>query len=279
LNILTKISVILVVVVGLFLSVVLVSHVTTTPNWKSLYQSEQLRSEGHQTQAMNTALALYRAQKNYEALRAELTSVRSSDGEAIKNKDIAFKDLQTAKAQTDANLSAFKAELTNLQTLLTVTHDEAVSKEKIITDMREVVKRLNEENLAMGKQVNQLSSEAVRYVQLVRIKDITIQDLQEQLTRQQEPKVPGKPAETASDDNVKIEGQITAAAGNTASINVGSSKGIKKGMRLVVYRDNNNSVQVLGHLRISDVDLSESAGIVEGSVGVRQGDRVTTSVK
>jgi hypothetical protein len=39
-------------------------------------------------------------------------------------------------------------------------------------------------------------------------------------------------------------------------------------------------VQILGYLKISDVDLSESGGVIVNRQGqVKQGDLVTTSVK
>ena len=86
-----------------------------------------------------------------------------------------------------------------------------------------------------------------------------------------------KPVAVASDDNVKVEGQVTGVNGDIASINVGSTKGIKKGMTLVVYRDRGNAVSFLAHLQITNADLSESAGIVvnrDPAVRIVQGDQV-----
>ena len=57
-----------------------------------------------------------------------------------------------------------------------------------------------------------------------------------------------------------------------ASINIGSAKGIKKGMRLIVFREDN----FVAHLQIELVDLNNAAGVI---VNKRLEPRKTDKVK
>ena len=63
-----------------------------------------------------------------------------------------------------------------------------------------------------------------------------------------------------------------------ASINIGSVKGIAKDMTLFIYRGD----QFIAHLRIIDVDDSESTGQVfdpREEATPQDGDKVTTSLR
>lgn len=279
-NILTKISVVLVVVLALFLSVVFVSYVSTSQDWKAKAGSKQLEAESYSTQAQNMALAAYRAQRNYEKAQDALNALRGESGKQITAKDEQIKAIQVDLLKAKADFDGLKARLDALGTNLTVAQGEAASKEKVIAEMRESLKKLNDESIAMAKMNNQLIGERDRSNVLNRSYQVTIQEQQEQIAKlieQQNQPAPGKPGPAASEDAPKVDGTVTATKGNTASINIGSAKGIKKDMRLIVYRDSRNGVEVVGHLMVTDVDLTESAGIVDGAI--RQGDLVTTSVK
>ena len=71
-----------------------------------------------------------------------------------------------------------------------------------------------------------------------------------------------------------INGTLTAVtADNLASINIGSANGVKRGMEMVIMR----SSELVGYLRIEEVDLNASAGIiVEKLLTPAQGDKVVT---
>ena len=65
---------------------------------------------------------------------------------------------------------------------------------------------------------------------------------------------------------------ILAVKEGIASINAGSAKGIRSGMRLVVYR----GAQFVGYLKIIEVEAQEAAGLmVDTAVQAQQGDKVT----
>ena len=279
-NILTKISVVLVVVLGLFMGVVLINVATLIPNYKTAYTNEQIKNEQANTLAMNSMLALRNLQIKLDDVSKELATLKLTDAGTIATKDNAIRTLQTEKAELTAQAGGFNDALLKLQANLAVAQAESATKEKIITEQMARIKELVTENQEVAKVDADHVSAIGRLENVIRANEVTIQDLKEQVLHILEAKNEAGKTGTAFGEGPKIEGQITAASGNTASINIGSAKGIKKGMKLLVYRDNKTSVQVLGYLQISDVDLSESGGVIVDRTGdVKQGDLVTTNVK
>ena len=278
-NILTKISVVLVVVLGLFMGVVLINVATLIPNYKQAYTNEQNKNEQSNTLAMNTMLALRNAQIQLDDVNKKLATLTLADAGTLAARDKTISDLEADKAKLAVQVDGFKDALTTLGANLTVAQAESTAKEKIIADQSARQKELIAENQQLTKVGAEQLSAIGRLEQVIRANDVTIQDYKEQLLKKNQP-TPGKPAETASGDLQKIDGQITATSGNAASINIGSAKGIKPGMKLIVYRETRNTSQILGYLQISDVDLSESGGVIVDRQGdVKQGDLVTTKVK
>ncbi len=278
-NILTKISVVLVVVLGLFMGVVLINVATLIPNYKVAWTNEQNKNEQSNTLAMNTMLALRSAQIQLDDVNKKLATLTLADAGALAARDKTIRDLENDKAKLAVQIDGFKDALATLGANLTVAQAESTAKDKIIADYATRQKDLVAENQQLSKVGAEQLSAIGRLEQVIRANDVTIQDYKEQLEKKNQPAT-GKPVATGTEEGQKIDGQITAASGNTASVNIGSAKGIKKGMRLIVYRDNRNTVQILGYLQISDVDLSESGGVIVDRQGdVKQGDFVTTSVK
>ncbi len=282
-NILTKISVVLVVVLGLFMGVVLINVATLLPNYKAAFLNEQNKNEQSNTLAMNTMLALRNTQIKLDEVSKELAALKLTDAGTLASRDKTIGDLEGEKAKLAAQVDGFNVALAKLQGNLTVAMAESVAKEKIIAEQDARNKELVTENQRISTLDAEHMSAIARLEQVVRADGVTMQDLKEQLLQALERKNQvangGRPGEVIA-EGAKVDGQITAVNGDTASINIGSTKGIKKDMRLIVYRDNKTSVQILGYLKISDVDLSESGGVIVNRTGeVKQGDLVTTSVK
>ena len=73
----------------------------------------------------------------------------------------------------------------------------------------------------------------------------------------------------------KISGTVTAISDNLASVNVGSAHGVKKGMKLILFRGD----QFVGHLKVEQVRINECAGMVMNKqLDPMQGDRVTSDL-
>jgi hypothetical protein len=265
------------------MGVVLINVATLLPNYKAAFLNEQNKNEQSNTLAMNTMLALRNTQIKLDEVSKELAALKLTDAGTLASRDKTIGDLEGEKAKLAAQVDGFNVALAKLQGNLTVAMAESVAKEKIIAEQDARNKELVTENQRISTLDAEHMSAIARLEQVVRADGVTMQDLKEQLLQALERKNQvangGRPGEVIA-EGAKVDGQITAVNGDTASINIGSTKGIKKDMRLIVYRDNKTSVQILGYLKISDVDLSESGGVIVNRTGeVKQGDLVTTSVK
>ncbi len=277
-NILTKISVVLLLVLALFASGVFISASVVPDNWRKSYQDEHARYEEAYTMAGSALLALRNVQLERDKTAQQLALLKQSSDASADQQAQAIADANTKLAAETAKVNAFTTSLTKLEADVRRAQDSADIKDKIITDVRAQLDQLNKQNTALLAQVNQGEGENDRLKKLVESLQVALQDLKEQLLKAMDKNQPSeKPVAVASDDNVKVEGQVTGVNGDIASINVGSTKGIKKGMTLVVYRDRGNAVSFLAHLQITNADLSESAGIVvdrDPAVRIVQGDQV-----
>ncbi|MFP4054423.1 MAG: hypothetical protein ACLFV7_11245, partial [Phycisphaerae bacterium] len=68
---------------------------------------------------------------------------------------------------------------------------------------------------------------------------------------------------------------VTSVKDNVVAINAGSDAEVKKGMRLVIYRDN----QFVGYLKVQQVSDNSAAGVIENAQrNVTVGDSVTAAL-
>jgi len=72
-----------------------------------------------------------------------------------------------------------------------------------------------------------------------------------------------------------ITGTVDSVRGDLVGINIGAAKGIKPGMKLIVYRGTN----FVAHLRVQEVDVNQAAGVLtDKQLDPMPGDKVTTSL-
>ena len=266
-NILTKISVVLVVVLGLFMGVVLINVATLIPNYKVAWTNEQNKNEQSNTLAMNTMLALRSAdpvgRREQEAGDPHARGRRRpgrpgqdhpGPGERQGETGRSDRRLQGCpghpRRQPDGGPGRIHGQGQDHRRLCHAAEGPGRGEPAAQQGRRRAALRHRAPGAGHPRQ---------------RRDDPGLQGAG---SRRRNQPATGKPVATGTEEGQKIDGQITAASGNTASVNIGSAKGIKKGMRLIVYRDNRNTVQILGYLQISDVDLSESGGVIVD----RQGD-------
>ena len=94
-------------------------------------------------------------------------------------------------------------------------------------------------------------------------------DLREQVEKLSEPWA--KIAEKSDAPAANIRGRVTAVQGDAMSVNIGSAQGVHAGMVLVIHRKD----QLVGYLRIEEVDVDQSAGVIEKKqVAPKRGDTV-----
>ena len=274
-NILTKISVVILLVLVLVASTVFINMAVVSPNWKYYYDQEKLRAAYNAQNARLQQLALLRVEqerKDAERRRDELAAQVAK--------------LQQEKLPTPAELPG---KLDQFETSLKeqVAVNDAMNKrnELLVGQLDDKRKKIDEleTNLRDARlEMVQTQRKLERSERVVQALQRQLQDRDErirelELTMQRGPvtAAPGGTVATSAGVLPRVEGAITAVRGDLASINIGAAQGIKQGMKLYIYRD----ARFVGYLRVMEVQDGEAAGeIVDRQVDPIPGDKVTNDL-
>lgn len=286
-NILTKICVVLLAIFSVGGGVVFSRQAMVERNWLDAYERQKQAKALAEVDAANANRALSRAQIDITDLRAKLTQTSGKlqeENNSLKGQ-IDQKNIMIGKLED--NNSRFATQLESLRTLV----QQIESRRKLLTDQLKALDakydKVQAEYTAtqnsLAEALAQIDRDAgeirVRREQLVQ-REEEVKALEERL------QLLGGAAAAAAEDGpatpvavTTLVGTITAVqADGLASINIGRVKGVRKGMKMYVYRGSD----FVGHLRIDEVDDDESAGVlfdVREGMRVRQGDKVTTSLR
>jgi chromosome segregation ATPase len=187
--------------------------------------------------------------------------------------------------QRNAAMEQQNAAMLKTQQSLQEANDNAVAALKGEVEMRrrtgELVRKLEsqlESARARNRQLEEALSERQARIQRLEVQlRHRIEQIQQQ--RLEDPPGPaGRQDRPEGDDGgkadvtKKITGQVTAVRDDLASVNVGSSSGVKKGMRLIVYRGE----AFVGYLDVEVVESRKAAGYLRTTKLIPQaGDKVT----
>lgn len=280
-NILTKISVVVLLVLALFSSAVFISSAVIPDNYRTAWQNEQKKAELANQYAMNSMLALRRAQMALDKATGDLTSSRDESATQIRELTSKINDLTTKNGELNSQISVFGGEVTKLGAILKSEQEQRQAADELAKKLREELGQAHKEVAALTNQLQESLAVTGRMETTIRSYQVTIQDQKEQIERLISERGGKAVAEQGgvTDGTVspaKITGKINGIQGDVASINVGSAKGIRPGMTLLIIRGD----KLLAHLRIQQVDDSEAAGVIyDRQAEVQVGDVATTSVK
>ena len=287
-NILTKICVVLLALLTVGGGVIFSRKAMVDPNWMDAYEKEKQAKILAEVDAANANRALSRAQIDITDLRAKLTQTSGKLQEDINSLKGQIDQKDQLIGKLEDNKSVFLTELEGLRTLV----QQVELRRKLLADQlkaldakydkvqAEYTATQNSLAEALAQIDRDAGEERVLREQLVQ-REEEIKTLEERLQL-----LGGAEAAAAEDtpaaDPVAVTtlvGTITAVqADGLASINIGRVKGVRKGMKMYVYRGSD----FVGHLRIDEVDDDESAGVlfdVREGMRVQQGDKVTTSLQ
>lgn len=280
-SILTKISVVILVVASIVASVVFTSLATVSPNWKQAFERERQaygRLDGRSQEYMAETVQL---RKQLGDATADFDTKYGSVLDKADLVDARSRQLELQNEKHVDNRAIVAAQLTELQqiskryytTLVQYRKERDAARETLAT--RTQTTNSVTDLLAHAESVNEqlqlnlkgaLEAVAELQAQLAQ-KDETIGELR---------KSGGKLAKDTGDvytGGDAITGTITAVDDQLVAINVGSANGIKKSMKLIVYRGG----QFVGHIRIQQVKLSEAVGLViDKKMNPQPGDKATT---
>lgn len=274
-SILTKISVVILVVLVLLAVPVFITKATVDPSYRQLAEEQKREIQAlSQTARMQNA-ALQVAQR-------ERDDARTATSETAAQKQARIDQLEVENSSLKQTVNQLKNDVTGISGTLAQMKvaDEANlarTKEleaKLAAAIAEADK-LQKESISLNTLLKQAQADKDNWEQLVRVRDETIHQLEEELERRA---AAGATAAAAESPTIaaQVVGTVTAVRGDYASINLGSAKGIKQGMQLVVYRGS----EYVAHLRVEEVEVQQAAGVITDRRGaVQQGDKVANKLE
>lgn len=284
-SILTKISIVLLVVLVPVACVVFIQLASRLPVCLDGLDRQGKELESVKQGNRHLQLALQRAQdqgKRYAAGRQAAVADKRTVQEALQAQ---INGLVVDKLSMAANLAGLTA--------ANQAHGEGLKMEIARGDRLEAqLTKFRERTNKLKVQVNELDTALVdRKVAIARL-ERTVQKFREDIADGEKEiahllarlAAHGRPVDAATGEAATgvgpdvplIQGTITAIEDDVASINIGAAKGIKKGMKLIVFRDDN----FVAYLQIELVDLNSAAGvIVSKRLEPRPNDKVKTKTR
>ena len=296
-SILTKVSVVVLLVLILLACPVFITQATVHPNYRIAFEKEVLRAQINELAARHAQLAEKRALKLYtdaedkartqidqstvqiNALQAQLNTEKLEKTNLANRIDT----LNVTAADLQKNLEAAVAQNKALDAQLNGTADQKGA--------RQIIAVLQEELRKTEALLQTAQADVERVTRIWKVKDEDIANLRAEVTdlnlkiedirrNQIAGAAGGQPGVTPAADikpAVDVTGTVIAVREpDLASINIGSAKGITPGMTLIVYRGSS----FVAHLKIAEVDLNNAAGIiVDRKLDPMQGDKVTSKLK
>jgi hypothetical protein len=284
LSTLTKISVVVLVVLVCVVSAIFITQASIVPNYRQAYDSEVLKNNIYQSQLQVANQATAAANFDCDKIKDKLAGVMDKGNDAKSKADDALK----AALETNGKLTAIndsqKAQLVNLTSNAAQQDDLLKDAFARLEAARSANEKLTKEYARVEDLLKQAESRSASMESRKKFDDEQIQELREQIKDLQARVASGgaaaaKPGETAvvPEGDAVISGTITAVRDDMASINIGSARGVKTGMKFTVYRPGG---QYVGTLQVQgEVGLDSAAGvIVLRRLDAVQGDKVTTKL-
>jgi hypothetical protein len=283
---LTKVFVLLVSVLAIFLSGVVVTFVVNTENYRAAYQGQERLAKAAQVTAVVAEGAMKRgiSHRNnmIDKLKDNLRTLESQNAEFLRKWET------EAQARSLAENESFTAVALS-KSLRDTIHNMYTAQNAIQTNLNEAHQAMLTSEAQTVHLTRELNTERVRADTLESIgrqRLEKIYELEDENTsiRSRLQEVALKPSDWVEtgdqvsqvpvrESGVAIRGQVMAVDSDLASISVGSADGVRKNMKFLVYRDN----QYLGDLLVTHVESSQSAGRMNAARGaVIRGDSVTT---
>lgn len=275
---LTKVLIVLVAVFSIALSVLFVASASQWRNGEQLAREylEQRNAALAEKQIVETNMTLALAQRD-SAVQAAIAA-RDDSMKRLEEANLRLRELRGQLAVAENRAASAEAGRKKLEEIVGVQTSQLASLEKQNDT-------LTRENIDLQTRNQQIASRNYELTSELTIRDDELRNLKERLAGREGGITadvrPGLPPEADFPQNVgrlpgsvpssNLRGEVVEVAGNYASINIGESSGIERGMVAMVFRGQ----QYLGDLSIETVRPRESGGKLTTRIGdIRSGDRV-----
>ena len=277
-SILTKISVVVLLIMILLAVPVFITQATIGPNWRHAYEQEHKRSEGYEMDTRSEMLAHGKTIIERDVATDSLQRIRSEKQMEIDRMVSQLTDSQAKTAGLRNDLNRLATEVAGLRAEAETFNKRNAMLATELEKGRTEITDLNKDLIRTNDLLKQSEAEKDRLEKQARVGEEKIRDLEEETEQlRQAGAIAKRPRgeEITPVPDQPITGTITAVTGDYASINIGSAKGIKKNMRLIVHR----GAQFVARLRVDEVESTQAAGIIiDRRIDPIQGDKVTTDL-
>ncbi len=275
---LTKISIVVLVVLILLACPVFITLAMEGPQYRQAYDRQKLENELLAQSVRASELVLKQTTLERDRLAAALTRDSGAMQTEIDQLKAELAMARQRSAKLDNDLSLINGELAKLRAdyesntertkILIQQRDEAFAKIQMLNDeTRRLADLLKQTQLDMDRQGAIIKTLREQLVE----RDDRLRQLEQQYGVPTAARTP-PPSGAVGRSDVPINGTVTGVRGELASINVGSAKGVKPGMQLIIYRGSD----YVAKLRIEQVDVGQSAGVIsDKQLDPVQGDKVT----
>ncbi|MBN2211404.1 MAG: hypothetical protein JW709_08415 [Sedimentisphaerales bacterium] len=283
----TKLLVVLVGIVGIFLSGAVTNFVIQTDNWKAAYEDQETIATAAQVQALAAEEAMKQAISRYELLNKQLQESVAMLEKEKSDLMQRYVTAEQARVQSESTSTVAVNTMNSLrQTLDNTSAAQNAVQAKLDTALEDMIVAQSRVT-TMTYQLNSLQAERDQLLSLKRRNEEKIYELENEIVRinqqLQEVRLAGRAVEANHDQvssvtpaatgGVPIRGQITDISGGLAAISVGSSSGVQENMRFNVIRGG----KYLGDLVVTLVEPTQSGGKIERQQGtIVVGDYITT---
>ncbi len=275
-SILTKISIVILLVLVLLACPVFITQATVHPNYKDAYLKQVDRSGVAEMSEKGAKLALNNTIAERDDAVQALNNLKLQKQREIDGLKAALETLTIRNAELTNNIDTLATKLTGLDAGLKKLNDRTELLASQLAAARKDIDTRTTENIKLADLLKQSEAEKSRLSEASKVRSEQIYALEEEIEKLRAAGITGRPGEeVVPTADQPIEGTIDSVRGDIASINIGSAHGVKRNMKLVIYR----GAQLVGWLRVEDVDISQAAGIVVNKVlDPMQNDKVTDSL-
>lgn len=287
---LTKVFIVLLSVFSIAFTVMTISVVAQTSNWKDTAEKFQSQAQIADTNLRNLIAAnAAELAASRDAVKAGLDRIADVE-KSLKSSQQEAGQLKIEQARAAAEKSNAEAINRGLLAQLQTADDARAELRKQRDELEQRNIELERRNIDLNDRVNEQTAQLAVFIEqkrqfeqqlhLLKAENERVGGEARRLTsggRLEDPSGAGLPGLTAVTPVAlrAIRGRLTAVDGDRVALSVGSADGVKKDMRFVIYRGE----QYVGDVTIHLVEPNQSAGRLVRSVSTPQsGDEIVDEV-
>jgi hypothetical protein len=289
LSILTKICVVILVVINLVAAGFFINMATTPRNYRVRAEQAQLQSERYAQAAAHARLVNKVLIDQRDEYRQELASARNEMLRTSGQLRGRIASLETEIGKIRKEKAALEAIAQGAQNSLQAEQERSIALRDELQDQQKATNEAREQNRRLADLLSEREVQLSRMRQMLEKTRVDLADREERIKELSDridamaagggdggarPAAMDVPGDAGVDGGgVPVYGTVTAynAEDNIVSINIGTAKGIRKDMKLTVYRGD----EFVAYVRIEYVDVTNAMGIVTTQrLTPRQGDKV-----